>query len=253
MTRRTLSKKEIEDADFKAYLASSSSESEDDTRLDAHGSKSTDKKSSRDALRALLLGGGDEVPEGWAPDADDPRDVDMEITFTPGLSEQKERDETTLDKYQRKIREKRKKRKEEVGGKLAHGGDSTTADAFFDTGNDDPDTSEAVLKKKNPGSRSQTKSQQEGLTRTLSTGEELSLITAPDSLETEPQHFNLKAIIKSEKKQRSKRKKTIEDDSEIQKDFAIDVKDERFKSLHEDHHFAIDPSNPQYVLPALHR
>jgi hypothetical protein len=38
----------------------------------------------------------------------------MEITFTPGLTEKKGEDETTLEKYQRKLKEKRKKRKEEA-------------------------------------------------------------------------------------------------------------------------------------------
>ena len=32
---------------------------------------------------------------------------------------------------------------------------------------------------------------------------------------------------------------------EVQEDFAIDVKDERFQAVHEDHTFAIDPTNPQ--------
>jgi hypothetical protein len=29
--------------------------------------------------------------------------------------------------------------------------------------------------------------------------------------------------------------------------FAVDTKDDRFKSLHEDHEFALDPSNPRCV------
>ena len=65
--------------------------------------------------RALLLGGNDDqLPEGWGKDSKDDEDVDMEITFTPGLAESKAGDETTLEKYQRKMKEKRKKRKEEV-------------------------------------------------------------------------------------------------------------------------------------------
>ena len=44
----------------------------------------------------------------------DDDDVDMEITFMPGLSERKgEEEETSIEKYQRKMREKKKKRKEE--------------------------------------------------------------------------------------------------------------------------------------------
>ena len=106
ITRRVLSRKEIEENDFKAYIASSDSESDED------GSAS--KAASRDKLRALLLGGGDDaLPEGWGKGGDD-GDADMEITFTPGLSLAKNADEeTTLDAYKRKMKEKKKKRKEE--------------------------------------------------------------------------------------------------------------------------------------------
>ena len=62
----------------------------------------------------------------------------------------------------------------------------------------------------------------------------------------------MKAALKAEKTKGKKRKgkkgKKGEDDDqelELQEDFSIDVKDERFKALHEDHTFAIDPSNPQ--------
>jgi len=133
VTRRTLSRKEIEEADFRAYLASSSDDDSDDEKNTDKTSKS--KGASRDRLRSLLLtGGGDELPEGWdRGQEEDEGDVDMEITFTPGLIESKAAaDETTLDKYQRKMREKRKKKKTEV---VEKGGE---ADEFFDAGDDVP-------------------------------------------------------------------------------------------------------------------
>jgi len=37
-----------------------------------------------------------------------------------------------------------------------------------------------------------------------------------------------------------------DDENELQHDFTIDVKDQRFRALHEDHVFAIDPSNPHF-------
>ena len=71
----------------------------------------------------LLLGGNDdELPEGWGNAFDNKAsrgeksksgggqdsDVDMEVTFMPGLSQTKNlEDENTLEKYQRKKKEKK--------------------------------------------------------------------------------------------------------------------------------------------------
>lgn len=249
MTRRTLSKKEIEEADFKAYLASSSSESDDEDVPSApHIKKKADKKAaSRDALRSLLLGGSDELPEGWGRDEDDPGDVDMEITFTPGLSANSgEQDDTTLSKYQRKVKEKRKKRKEEVKQKTSADKSGGMGDDFFDTGNaDEVDAQKTSKHKKRAEIPTPTP-------RPVSTPEELALLVTSDNQNAEPQHFNLRSVLKAEKNVKRKGRKSKKgkdlDDNEVQEDFAIDVKDERFKVLHEDHHYAIDPSNPQCVI-----
>ena len=63
MTRRAFTRKEIEENDFNAYIASSS---EDESDVEAQGgAKGKGKKADRDRLRALLLSGGDDLPEGW--------------------------------------------------------------------------------------------------------------------------------------------------------------------------------------------
>ena len=55
-------------------------------------------------------------------------------------------------------------------------------------------------------------------------------------------HFNLKSIMKKEKKNRKKKNK-----SELEKDdFEIDVNDSRFSALYSSHHYAVDPSDPQF-------
>jgi len=76
VTRRTLSLKDIEENDFRAYIASSSDE--------AHESevKSMKKSIGRDKLRAMLLeGGGHNLPEGWA--GSKPNDLgDEAVTWT---------------------------------------------------------------------------------------------------------------------------------------------------------------------------
>ncbi|KAJ7932451.1 hypothetical protein B0H13DRAFT_1955529 [Mycena leptocephala] len=235
ITRRTLSRKEIEEADFRAYLASSSEEDDSDDEQNT-SSKSKRNGASRDKLRSLLLaGGGDELPEGWDRDqADDDRDVDMEITFTPGLTESKGlNDETTLDKYERKMRDKRKKKKETKPVDA-----SAEADEFFDK-----DDLPAPTKNSSTISVEKT-------SRSLSTAEELSLLVASDHPIAEPRHFDMKAILKAEKqaKRKGKRGKNVSRDAadEMQEDFTIDVNDSRFQVLHDNHAYAIDPSNPHF-------
>lgn len=187
LTRCALSRKDIEDADFRAYIASSSES--DDERDDSDSKVS--KKGERERLRALLLRRNhDGLPEGWdhaqetEKDGEAGSDVDMEITFTPGLSMAKgPEDQTTLERYEQKVKEKRRRKKE-----------ARRAAAAEDTAEADPHT--------------------EG--------------------------------VKPKTKKRRSANKEHEDDSEAEEDFSIDVKDDRFKALHEDHQFAIDPSNPQF-------
>ena len=87
-----------------------------------------------------------------------------------------------------------------------------------------------------------------------STAEELALLATSDNPNGEIKHFDMKAVLRAEKKNGKKRKgkkgKRGADDgeNELQEDFSIDVKDDRFKAVLEDHTFAIDPSNPRYVL-----
>lgn len=241
VTRRALTLKEIEENDFHAYVASSSgSSSENET-------KSTQKTVNRDKLRALLLsGGGNDLPEGWAGSktggiGTDDGQVDMEVTFRPALSGGNDEDETTIGQYQRKMREKRKKRRQELKDKSKE--KQPTDDFFAQSEREDSDESPRT-------GRRAARGEQGNKARKPSTKEELSLLVTPNEHDSGPKHFDMAAIIKAEKNERKKRKgrkkKTGSDDeNELQDDFAIDVKDERFRALHEDHVFAIDPSNPR--------
>jgi hypothetical protein len=243
ITRRSLTKKEIEEADFKAYIASSSSESDNDP--DPVSKKRSQKNAQRDKLRTLLLAGDDdELPEGWGRDDDagNHDDVDMEITFTPGLTEAKKpEDETTMEAYQRKMREKRKKRKEEVKAKAttettSEGGRQSEKKVFLED-----DFFEGAS-----GRGSEGESEAENASGSMR------LSRTRDVDKPEPRQ-EMKSDVKAEKKGKKKRgkKKVIDDDDEVQDDFIIDVKDDRFKAIHEDYQFAIDPSNPQLV-PVLY-
>ncbi|KAI0048362.1 hypothetical protein FA95DRAFT_1605340 [Auriscalpium vulgare] len=255
VTRRTLTRKEIDENDFRAYIASSSESEPDDARGKPKGGL------DRDKLRALLLGGGGkDMPEGWGDGGfDDPEEkgaMDMEVTFMPALSGVKEEDETTLGAYQRKMTEKRKKRKDEWKEKKSQA--ETTSkdeDDFFEVGEgggsgEDLPASVQSGKPKGKGKAKKEKkpAQEQGLRRP-STQEELALLVATDKDDTDPKHFDMAAVIKAEKKKGRKGRKGRrgeEEDAELQEDFSINVKDDRFTAVHEDHTFAIDPSNPHF-------
>lgn len=257
ITRRALTKKEIEENDFRAYIANTSSESEGDAET-APKSKKKKGRAERDKLRALLLGGNDDaIPEGWGDDDGGQGDVDMEITFTPGLTATKEGDETTLEKYQRKMREKRKKRKEEVGegAKTAKsdGAKEKVDDEFFEADSEqEGKAADGGKPRKGKGKKDRKggAEEEEKPMQKEATEEELTLLVASNNPDAEPKHFNLKSVIKAEKnkKRRKGRKDKKEDDGEAQEDFKLNVKDDRFKVLFEDHQFAIDPTNPQYAF-----
>jgi hypothetical protein len=245
-------------------LASSTSGSESESGqphpAESKAKKKDKKSASRNKLRALLLGGGnDGLPEGWGQGEDDGAgDVDMEITFTPGLSESKgNKEETTLDKYQRKMKEKRRKRKDEVNGKAAEKEkNGRVGDDFFDVGNGSENETEdsahharkEALTKKHKDTKDRQTSP-EALSRQLINADRLSPLVSSDNPNAVPRHFNLKYVLKAEKRSKGKGKKGKRkgeiNDNEIQENFSINVKDDRFRALHDNHTFAIDPSNPQ--------
>lgn len=79
---------------------------------------------------------------------------------------------------------------------------------------------------------------------------QLELLMLPDKLDTTSveRHFDAKEIIKSEKnkKRKNKKKKLQEGDVEgLQSGFELNVNDDRFKAVLDNHEFALDPTNPK--------
>ncbi|SGY62034.1 BQ5605_C007g04643 [Microbotryum silenes-dioicae] len=80
----------------------------------------------------------------------------------------------------------------------------------------------------------------------------LELLVASDNDEDGAKHFDMRNIIKAEKtsgkrnRHKKKGKKGAAEEPQVEDSFKIDLKDDRFKSLHEDHEFAIDPTNPRF-------
>ncbi|CAE6335801.1 unnamed protein product, partial [Rhizoctonia solani] len=247
ITRRRMTRKEVDEEDFRALLASSSEDDDDEENA------LESKRQDRERLRGLLLGGdNDDLPEGWGDDGGKDRSGDLEITFMPALSSKApvdEEEETTLDRYKRKQKEKReKKSKRDTDPTLAKE-DQESGDEFFgDDGEAEPVL--AKTRRKPEGAKPSESNQ----ARNISNDAELELLLAPDpnsATDTEPKHFDMRAVIKAEKTSRSGKKSRRKDkkdaatnEAEDGRDFHIDVKDERFAALHEDHAFAIDPSNP---------
>jgi hypothetical protein len=256
--RRPLTKQEIDEDDFKAYLAASSDESEDESDMggDGPGLSAKDKKARRkektEQLRQLLLGGGDDTEDVWGKhadlhDGDGDAPKDMEITFKSALTtSSKALDDddnlTTLERYQRRMKEKKERKKEKkelkAGSRAAVAPEVETAvpkadrDDFFGE-SDEEDTLAATV-----------------------TATKTATPPPPEASEVpdETRHFSMQDILKAEKqegkkkKSRHKKKSKYEDEKEPQlgdEDFAINVRDNRFKAIHEEPEFAIDPSDPQ--------
>lgn len=190
VSSRPFSQKEIDEMDFKAYLASDSDSEGEENRENLNKYKN-------------LLG-------GTFDKSDSEDDVDMEITFTPGLDEQKppeppkEEEETTIDAYRRKEKERRKRRMEKL----------KKSEKTVEDEEKDEERSKAELE-----------------------------LLMMDEGEKQPQHFNMKDIVKAEKK---KGKKSRGKEEVVQDNFEADLSDPRFKEVFEDHDFAIDPTSSEF-------
>ncbi|QLG72059.1 hypothetical protein HG535_0C04130 [Zygotorulaspora mrakii] len=230
VAKKAFTQKEIEDMDFKAYLASDSDESEEENN-----------EATKNKLKSLvgISSGFDDFGKGRDNEnEDDAGEVDMEITFTPGLdddsrknNESVDQEETTIEKVRRKEKERRKLRKQKLkelkktseqekrdklkslkGKKHEHIGDS---------------------EKENSKSRA-----------------ELELLMMEDDDDTEKSinkkaHFNLNEIVRSEK-EKSKKGKYQDTNKIVEDTFEPNLDDDRFKEMFEGHDFAIDPSQPEF-------
>jgi len=311
VTRKKLTKKEIEENDFRAYIASSGSSSGDsEVELDKgdadagranpsttdkpnkKSAKQTPREERRARLRELLLN-KDELPEGWGNMDDGGKAGELEVTFTPGLSSRnaggasedeldRNNHETTLERYQRRQREKKAARKAareaKMAAKLDHNATSTSdADAdtkksaavaednFFgeDSDNNEEPTSTVGSRQEKKGAAKKGQKRSPSPMPQPSSKEELALLLAPEHAANGPKHFDMREVIRAEKNEKKKgkdqfkkkRKAGTEVDEGNNKEdgsgFSIDVADSRFAALHEEPEYAIDPSHPQCVSPLI--
>ncbi|SPN99692.1 related to Streptococcus M protein [Cephalotrichum gorgonifer] len=256
------SRAEIQENDLRAYLAS---DSEDE------GDEGDAKEEARRKMRAALGLGEDEEKGG--KDKDGPVG-DMEITFTSALlndSKKAEKEETTIEKYKRKEKERKQARKEravakrdvEEGDEIAAGGEDEAQegeedlgfnDPFFTTDEPAPVSKSQIRKEERRKKReakeaemAETAAEKEKLQRIVDEGEE-----ADGSKNFK--HFDMKEIIRAEKdkgkkakKNKKKGRKGGDEDAAEADGEAGPVMDDRFKDIFESHEYAVDTSNPQFT------
>ncbi|KAK4704959.1 hypothetical protein P7C70_g1241, partial [Phenoliferia sp. Uapishka_3] len=190
-----------------------------------------------------------------------------------------EEEETSIESYKKKEKERRERKKAErkarrEGGKVDPGegpefgtedvGPGGFDDAFFADGGDGGDDAfsafdrgddmDDAAPKKSSAKMSKRERREAKQAEELAAKEgadALSLLVADDDDDNGEggRHFDMRKILKAEKnkgkKVRKPKGKTAPEEV-VKDDFNMDVGDSRFKSLHEDYDFAIDPSNPRF-------
>lgn len=269
--KRAFSRKEIDENELKAYLGSDSSSSEDEVEA-----AKTDKASKLRAALGLEAPGQPKKPKEKASakrDRDFPKpDGEMQITFTGGLSVDANKgsvfeneipvQETTMEKYIRKEKERKAKRKERAKAKKegrdadADGEEAPEAsaddeeadpfnDPFFASGPQEMEKAEkaekAEAKRSKKAKREEEEKQGEA---TAAERADLELLMT-DGDDGKMRHFDMNEIVKAEKAKK-KGKKAKKNAPVIEDNFKINTTDPRFAKLYESHEFAIDPTNPRF-------
>lgn len=265
--KRAFSRKEIDENELKAYLGSDSESSEDE--------EETAKTEKAASLRAAL---GLEAPSKSSKsktkssskrDRDFPKpDGEMQITFSGGLlgegkggsvfENEIPLNETTMEKYVRKEKERKAKRKERMKAKKegrdpdAQVEETETAvaddndpfnDPFF--ASDGEDVEKAERKADNRSKRAKKREEKEAEEAANATERaKLELLMADDE-DNKMRHFNMNEIEKAEKAKK-KGKKGRKNVPVVEDNFKMDTSDPRFAKLYESHEFAIDPTNPRF-------
>ena len=253
------SRKDIDENDLKAYLGTDSSEEEED-----NGDQATSKKEQeRQKMRTLLGLGAEPAPKSKKEDKERPVG-DLQITFSSGLSGSKDKktsvfenepepNETTLEKYVRKERERKQQRKSKLRGTVAPDAEPGVEE---DAGFDDPFFAEplhdkASASKLRKEERLKIRAEREAEERASAAKRaELELLMVDDK-ETEMRHFDINEIEKAErraKKKGKKNKKSKEDEVKpaVADNFDVDTQDPRFARMFENHELAIDPTHPRF-------
>ncbi|XP_022105299.1 ESF1 homolog, partial [Acanthaster planci] len=283
-TAEAFKKKNVEDMDVSAFLASSSDEDGEERwefDFDEKCDERRKEEKEQDEEHSVPLNEDQQIAKYRAllKEADKHRQtegdkrMEMEITWEPGLKDTAEglvkkkservAEATPWEKFLEKKKEKKKKPKgmkqeEQVEGisqgtDLAFSDDELPAgidmnDSFFKDALNKDGVKGVKKKKKTKGMNREavTKEDEEKLQQRKS---ELELLFMDD--DDGKKHFSLKQIMENEQNQgkkakRKKKKGQQEEETKLEDDFEVDVKDDRFQALFTSHLYAMDPSDPQF-------
>ena len=271
--KRAFSRKEIDENELQAYLGTDSSSSEDEIET----AKADKAASLRKALGLGISGKASKSkPKASAKrDRDFPKpDSEMQITFTGGLLNDKSKEsvfendiplqETTLEKYTRKEKERKLRRKEKYEAKKQGLGpdapveEASAAPATGDSDDeDDPfndpffaDDPAEVAKAERQSKKAQRakKREQQALQDETKAAERanLELLMTNDNDDEKTRHFDMNEVVKAEKLKKKGKKGRKNAAPVVEDTFEINTADPRFAKLYESHEFAIDPTNPRF-------
>ncbi|XP_071085342.1 ESF1 homolog [Haliotis cracherodii] len=251
---------EINEDDFKAYLASSSEDEAQGYGGPIAQSDESDEFSDEDRQIEKYKNLLKDIDES----SNRKGDMEMEIEWEPGLKDttddivktkKKTKDQTPWEEYQQRKKEKKKQKREEMkkvrldkkegrSGEKAFSDDelpADLADSFFTDALSSGKLVSSKKKKKKKGKKDLTEEEQEMLKKDQA---ELSLLMMDE--EDGSRHFNLGDLVVEKKKK--KKKKRQEEDMQQKKgdDFEIDMNDSRFGAIFDSHMFNIDPSAPEF-------
>lgn len=246
---------DITEADLQNYLASSSDEENDDVETKNQSVEESDEEKGKniiDKYKALLQ----DIEEKESAKKDE---VQMEISWGIDLKEKTDKlskaraenaEQTPFQQYLEKRKTKRKeKRKQKLEGRNKDNeSDESGSDIPSDVDMNDPYFAEEFnnhefekKKKKNKKPDSKKRENNEEKNAEL----ELLLMNEDDN----KKHFSLNKIQETENKSKSKKKRKNKNkhvDDNLDDDFEINTKDERFSALFTSHHFNIDPTDSHY-------
>ncbi|XP_046981717.1 ESF1 homolog [Schistocerca americana] len=274
---------EIDDADLRAYLASSGSDEEE--RDDQHNAEEDELSSEEEQSKngdvlsryKLLVEEAERQEQAKKKRAED---VQMEVTWGLGLKEKTEKlvkerlksggsQATPFEEMLAKKREKRRQRREErkklkqqshqeENGEAVPFSDDEIpsdidmSDPYFKEELKDtvPKENKKKKRKRQDGGDDNDDDDEEEKRRKA----ELELLMLEDGGQESKKHFSLKSIQEAEsgsKKKRKKKKlgkkaKKEEQLANTEDDFQVNVNDERFSALFSSHHYNIDPTDPHY-------
>ncbi|KAL7845459.1 hypothetical protein AOLI_G00236510 [Acnodon oligacanthus] len=271
--RKKFNKDELLGMDLKAYLASSSEDEEfeeegvvqeEEMKLaeslarEKRGKKGKKEEEQIAKYRELLQSIQDKEKK------EKDRDMEMEVTWVPGLKETTEKlvkkkleGKEKLTPWEEFLEKKKEKKKEKRKGKKDAEAEAAISDDELPP---DVDLSDPFFSKELDGSAGA--SQKNKKTKKNKKGEEhrtpeeeaelekqkaeMALLMEEDD-EEKHRHFNYDKIVEQQNLSKKKQKKLLKTKTLLEEDnFQVDVQDPRFQAMFTSHLYNLDPSDPAY-------